>query len=254
MRIVRWITEGTPSARPPAGTVVYAVGDIHGRFDLFDALRHAIIEDAAQRAAMRRVVVYLGDYLSRGPESRRVVAALIDAPIAGFESIHLKGNHEDLVLRFLDGDLAAGRDWLAHGGIEALVSYGIDVPEDRRTSDADLERLRNEFGARAPAPHIDFLRSLVLSWREGGYVFVHAGLRPGIALAKQAPRDMMWIRQRFLESDEEFSFVVVHGHSIVHEPVFKPNRICLDTAAYTTGRLTALALQEEARMVLQAAA
>jgi serine/threonine protein phosphatase 1 len=265
------------SARPPAGSVIYAVGDIHGRADLCDRLHRTILEDAAARTSARRVVVYLGDYLGRGPEARRVIDTLLANPLPGFESVYLRGNHEDQFLRMLDGDVEAGRHQLTYGGRQTLASYGISSPQDvgvsdqiealrhrdiaagwgdlaSGVSDREIVELQQEMARRLPPDHVDFLRALHVSHREGDYFFVHAGIRPGTPVAEQAPRDMMWIRKRFLESDDDFGVVVVHGHTVFEEPVVRHNRIGIDTGAYATGRLTAAVFEKDTCTFLQASA
>lgn len=232
-----------------AGTRVYAVGDIHGRVDLLRALRRLILADADRHGAARKVVVYLGDYVDRGAASRAVLDELITAPLPGFESVHLMGNHEEILLRFLK-DIAVGPNWLAFGGLETLASYGVDPPVPA-TAVAELERVQQAFAARLPAAHHAFLRQLALSHVEGDYFFVHAGVRPGVPLARQNPHDLLWIREAFLLSDEPFEKCVVHGHTIAATPQQRPNRIGIDTGAYATGRLTCLVAAPEGCSFLQ---
>jgi serine/threonine protein phosphatase 1 len=239
------------SAEVPEDTVVYAVGDIHGRRDLLEEMQGAIATDAARRRARRRVIVYLGDYLSRGPESKGVMELVLGRRLDGFETVHLKGNHEDIILRYLDGDPAWGRHWLNYGGIEGLASYGIAARAEDAGNPAALSRLRLAFLDAFPDSHLAFVRGLGTAHREGGYLFVHAGLRPGTPIEDQDPHDLMWIRERFLTSDEDFGAVVVHGHCIVDEPEVRPNRIDIDTGAYATGILTCLVLEGNGRWLLQ---
>lgn len=241
-------------ARTPAGSIVYAVGDVHGRCDLLEALLEGVREDAERRRALRRVLVCLGDYVSRGLDSRRVVD-LVRAPrLPGFEVVALKGNHEDLLLRFHDGDAAAGRHWFDYDGLVALAHYGVRVPAPGARDDQALEALRLRFRAALPPEHLGFFRGLPASHDEGGYHFVHAGVRPGVALRAQADHDQMWIRRPFLESDLDHGAVVVHGHSVAPEPQVRHNRIGLDTGAYRSGVLTCLVLDGEARSLLQTGA
>ncbi|HZS81835.1 MAG TPA: metallophosphoesterase family protein [Stellaceae bacterium] len=223
--------------RVDAGSRVYAVGDIHGRADLLRALRQMIHEDAYAAQAPRNVVVYLGDYVDRGDASRAVIDCLLDERLPGFEEVHLLGNHEDSMLRFLT-DLEIGPAWLAYGGAATLCSYGVAPP----TSERELARAQDELHRKLPQRHLDFLRRLKLSHCEGDYFFVHAGARPGVSLAAQAPEDMLWIRDEFLRSDAEFGKVVVHGHTITDLPEVKRNRIGIDTGAFASGTLTCLAL------------
>ena len=187
------------NASTAAGTVVYAIGDIHGRFDLLQALMAGIEADAARRPARHRQLVCLGDYVSRGADSRRVVETLIAAPPPGFTRITLRGNHEDLWLRFLDGDLDAGRHWFDYDGLDTLADYGVAITDRSRRDDATVAALRDAFDALLPSAHRGFLRSTEAGHRCGDYFFAHAGVRPGVPLDRQAARDLMWIRSPFLE-------------------------------------------------------
>lgn len=285
---LRWSSFGPPpgSAAPraatPDGTVVYAVGDIHGCDSLLRQILGGIRVDARLRPARRRVLVLLGDYVNRGAHSRAVIETLIDPGLPGFEVVALKGNNEDAMLRYLDGDLAVGAHWLDYGGGTTLADYGLAAPAPPTRSPGDLEAmrwkadelddygvgipglagqdvpaleaLRRDFTAALAGPHDDFLRSLRVSHREGGYHFVHAGIVPGLPLEAQPERDCMWIRKRFLDSPLDHGAVIVHGHSIAPEPEVRANRIGIDTGAYKTGILTCLVLDGEERGFLQACA
>jgi len=239
----------TPAGGPrvPAGSVVYALGDVHGRVDLLQALLGEVAADAARRGAGRRVLVTLGDYVSRGRDSRGVVEVLRRWRPSGLEVVALKGNHEDLLLRYLDGDLAAGRHWFDYDGRVALAHYGVRSGPGR----GSLEALRREFRQVLPPDHLAFFRGLPVSHGEGGYHFVHAGVRPGVPLPAQSGHDQMWIRRPFLDSELDHGAVVVHGHSVVPEPEVRPNRIGIDTGAYRTGVLTCLVLEGQRRWLLQ---
>jgi serine/threonine protein phosphatase 1 len=177
-------------------------------------MQQLIADDAASRAARRRVVVYLGDYVSRGPDSPGVVDRVREWLPPGFERVTLKGNHEDLLLRFLDGEVDTGRHWLDYGGLEAMAAYGVAIADWSARDDATVLELRAGLETMLPAPHLDFLRSLQVSHRAGDYFFVHGGVRPGVLLEAQSARDCMWIRKTFLDSELDHGAVVVHGHSI----------------------------------------
>ena len=237
------------AARVPEGTRVYAIGDIHGRSDLLGALHGMIRADAAESRAERNVIVYLGDYVDRGMDSRGVIDAIIAPDDDGFERVCLKGNHEDLMLTFLD-DHAAAPNWFFNGGLATLASYGVSPRTDtaamRLSHDVQLA-LRDAI----PPAHLAFLRSLALHHAEGDYLFVHAGVRPGVALADQDPFDLMWIRDAFLDARGDHGQVVVHGHSIAPEPVDAGNRVGIDTGAYFSGVLTCLVLQGAERSVMR---
>lgn len=234
------------SAFVPAGSAVYAIGDIHGRLDLLVELHALIAADAAQRQAQRRVLVHVGDYVDRGPDSARVLDRLMDRIPAGFEPVYLLGNHERLMLDFMD-DLNYGPVWLRNGGRETLASYGVDVTAGAATELDHLTRVQAELRERLPDSHRAFLAALELGHLEGDYLFVHAGIRPGLAVEAQDEGDLIWIREPFLSSDQNLGKIVVHGHTIAPEPVIRQNRIGIDTGAYYTGRLTALVLEGGAR-------
>ena len=234
--------------RVPEGSRVYAVGDIHGRLDLLREINQLIHEDAYACQAPRNVVVYLGDYVDRGPASREVIGHLLESPLPGFEIHHLIGNHEDSMLRFLvDGRIAG--PWLDFGGAPTLHSYGVRPPDPR--SAQDVARAQGELRAKLPVDHLSFLQSLEVCHSEGDYFFVHAGVKPGVALHAQTPEDMLWIRNAFLDSVADFGKIVVHGHTIVDRPDVRRNRIGIDTGAFASGRLTCLVLQGEDWSFLQ---
>jgi len=257
---LRWVNYrppdgmASPTGLTPPDTVVYAIGDIHGRHDLLETIQRGIAFDAGMRRAQRKVIVYLGDYLSRGHDSRRAVERVLEwrpGDCGQVEIVALKGNHEDLALRFLGGELSAGRHWFDYDGRDALRHYGVQVHDDAPLDDDAMQALRARFAAAIPAPHLEFFRGLKASHREGGYHFVHAGVRPGVALAEQGEHDQMWIRTRFLESGEDHGATVIHGHSSASEPQVRHNRIGIDTGAYATGVLTCLVLDGGERAFLQ---
>ncbi len=239
-------TQQNARARIPDGVRLYAIGDIHGRADLLDVLHGLIARDAEQAPGRRKVVVYIGDYVDRSPDSFAVVEGLIRRPLAGFESVHLKGNHEDFLLSFI-GDAAVGEAWLMNGGGATLASYGVEIGG---VGTDTLERVRLDLIRTLPPAHLDFYRGLALWHAAGDYLFVHAGIRPGVDFGDQEDDDLMWIRGEFLDSDADFGRVVVHGHSIRPEPDVRPNRIGIDTGAHYTGRLTCLVLDAETRRFL----
>lgn len=235
------------NARVPPGRRVYAIGDVHGRADLLRALHALILEDAAN-APPEKTVIYLGDYVDRGLHSREVLDLVVDAPLPGFAQVALRGNHEAMMLDFLER-AENGPPWLWNGGAATLLSYGVALPSATQDP-AALEAAREAFAAALPARHLEFLRGLRLSHVEGDYAFVHAGIRPGLPLEMQAADDLLWIRGEFLRSTLDHGHVVVHGHTIVREVEMRPNRIGLDTGAYATGRLTALVLEDNRRWLL----
>lgn len=244
---------GSTAAVPP-GTRVYAVGDSHGCAQLLGELHVAILEDSAaadaRAPAERRVAVYLGDYIDRGPDSRGLLEMLIAEPLPGFETVHLMGNHDLFMRQFLDGEDVTAM-WMMNGGVATLRSYGVD-PGVRHRIGGGVDRLRAELEARLPAAHRGFLSGLRLSHVEGGYFFVHAGVRPGVPLEAQDAHDLVWIRELFLSSEADHGKVVVHGHTPADAPEVRANRIGIDTGACYGGRLTALVLEGDGRRFLQA--
>lgn len=237
------------SAAVPEGSRVYAIGDIHGRVDLLRGLHEAVLRDAAAHDDRRRVVVYLGDYVDRGMQTREVIDCLLDAPLPGFEAIHLKGNHEACMLDFLD-DAIRGAGWLEIGGNATLFSYGVK-PDDSLALPARLADASARLARNLPDRHRAFFESLALHHEEGDFLFVHAGLRPRVPLAEQREADLLWIRDDFLRSTVDHGKVVVHGHSVSWEPDMRKNRICVDTGAFASGVLTALVLHGTDRRFLQ---
>ena len=183
--------------------------------------------------------------------AKRAEASLIAPPPAGFSRVTLRGNHEDYWLRFLDGDLDAGRRWFLWGGLAVLPDYGVEIGPRDWHADATLADVRRQLAAAVPASHLAFVRATRTSWRSGDYLFVHAGVRPGVALADQDEHDLMWIRQPFIGSTADHGAVVVHGHCIVDEPELCANRIGIDTGAFESGVLTCIALEGEQRDILQ---
>jgi serine/threonine protein phosphatase 1 len=234
--------------RVPKGTRVYAVGDIHGRADLLAEINQLIHEDAYEHQAPRNVVVYLGDYVDRGPQSDAVIDLLLDRPLPAFVRVHLVGNHEDSLLRFLT-DAQIGPAWLEYGGAATCHSYRVKPPDP--TSPRDLMRAQEELRQKLPERHLRFLRTLAVSHEEGDYFFAHAGVRPGVPLHAQSSEDLLWIRREFLDSTAEFGKIVVHGHTITDLPEVRRNRIGIDTGAFASGKLTCLVLVDDSWSFIQ---
>lgn len=238
-------------ARLPPGLRIYAIGDIHGRADLLDRLYGLIEADlAAAPPPGRCLVLYLGDYVDRGPDSAGVLDRLCRprqrGGLAGIETLALLGNHEAMLLEFLDAPYGASL-WLANGGDATLNSYRVRVP----ASFDELLLTQRALLRALPRQHHEFLSGLPLQARFGDYLFVHAGIRPGLPLDRQSREHMIWIRDLFLDSEADHGAIVVHGHTIVHAVEWRPNRIGIDTGAYTTGHLTALVLEDGERRLLQ---
>ena len=236
-----------PIAAVPDGERVYAIGDIHGRLDLFEQLIVAIDADDATRPPAQTTVILLGDLIDRGPDS----AGVIDAAMAWGERRHVRllvGNHEEM---FLDGlkRTEVLRHFLRYGGKETVLSYPIDRTAYRELS---LDELQERLRDAVPQAHIDYLGSAEVAVAIGDYLFVHAGIRPGVAIADQNPADLRWIREKFITDTRYHGCVVVHGHTISVGVEEMPNRIGIDTGAFQSGRLTALGLEGSQRWYLAA--
>lgn len=238
-----------PSVEP--GTRVYAVGDIHGRSDLLERLHDRIAEDIHQTPGhhILHQIVFLGDYVDRGPDSRGTIEFLLRNRIPNVETVHLLGNHEITMMHFLEQPERAA-DWLEFGGDATLRSYGVEFDPEAARGPQALRKLADALAAALPDAHRAFLSSLKLVHESGDYFFVHAGINPARSIRRQNPRDFIWIREHFTESDVLHEKVVVHGHTMAPEPVVRANRIGIDTGAYKTGRLTALALEGAERWFL----
>ncbi|MGQ0741100.1 MAG: metallophosphoesterase family protein [Alphaproteobacteria bacterium] len=231
----------TASRRPPAvppETRVYAVGDIHGCSGLLERLLEMIAHDTHGFGGQAHLV-FLGDYIDRGPDSKGVVERLI-RPIPGFACHFVRGNHDQALIDFLN-DAAFYSVWRKYGGTETLLSYGVSPP--RFETEAALWKSHRDFANALSEHHRNFFRSLSPSVTIGDYFFTHAGVRPGVALEHQELNDLMWIREPFLSADDDFGKVVVHGHEPALQPVRRKNRIGIDTGAYATGRLSVAVLQ-----------
>lgn len=224
---------------------IYAVGDIHGRLDLLTTLQEAIDEDMELHPGARCVEVYLGDYLDRGPQSSGVLDALI-ARQRSHEAVCLMGNHEAITLDSLFSREAFGR-WLRMGGLETVQSY-VSVRSSAGVNDDP--QLWNDWRSAMPVEHVTFLRQLEASFVCGDYVFVHAGMRPGLPIEDQERTDLLWIRREFLDYPHSFGHFVVHGHTPTSVPEVLSNRINIDTGAYATGHLTCLVLEGADRFLI----
>jgi serine/threonine protein phosphatase 1 len=230
----------------PRGIRIYAIGDVHGRADLLCALFERI--DASLKAFPVRqpIQVLLGDYIDRGPDSRGVIDALI-ARRRKHMMVCLKGNHESYAVQFL-ADPTVFSEWTQVGGINTLLSYG--VKPSTRDDPKQESQLSEAFSRALPKSHLQFMRALELSFTCGDFFFVHAGVRPGIALRDQREQDLLWVRDEFLMHEEDFGKIIVHGHTPSKDPDIRGNRINIDTGAYATGRLSCLVLQGDRMVVI----
>lgn len=240
--------EGGGAAGPRGsvfGRLIYAVGDIHGCYDQLRQLLEKISADAAERADGRRVgLIFCGDYIDRGPASREVVDAMWwlkrHSP---FELHCLKGNHEQVLLDYLDDPVAAA-DWMRFGGVETLRSYGVDAPAPD-AAPAEHRRARDDLLESMPVAHLKFFESLEMMVGIGEYAFVHAGVRPGVPLEAQSSRDLLWIREDWIYNEQPAERIIVHGHTWIDDKAeVRPHRIGIDTGVYETGVLSAVRIED----------
>ena len=236
-----------PPAAIPDGQRIYAIGDIHGRLDLFEALIDAIEADDARRGRANTTIILLGDLIDRGPDSAGVVRRARKWRKERHVRI-LGGNHEDMFLRSFD-ERDVLRHFIRHGGKETLLSYGVTRKDYRGSTLDELQALMNEY---VPEKHRRFVEGFEDAVLVGDYLFVHAGIRPGVALDEQTQHDMRWIREPFLGHKKAHGPVVVHGHTISDDPEDLGNRIGLDTGAFRSGRLTAIVLEGTERTYIEA--
>lgn len=234
--------------RIPDGLRVYAIGDVHGRLDLLIGLVTRIRTDNQRRGSAETHVVLLGDVVDRGPQSAQLLEYL-RAQRGGFAQFHfICGNHEEAMLAsLLPGASPEDTGWLEYGGYETMLSYGADQSLFTQRGPALAGAMR----MLIPDAHIDFLESFVDQVRFGDYCFVHAGIRPGVALDRQDSRDLRWIRHDFLQDRRDHGAIIVHGHTITQQPELLSNRIGIDTGAYLSGTLTAVGLEGEDRWFVQ---
>jgi serine/threonine protein phosphatase 1 len=233
-------------ARLPAGERIYAIGDIHGRRDCLERLLLSIDTDDAARGPAETTLVFLGDLVDRGPDSRGVIEIAM-AVAKARRCVFLMGNHEEIFIHSWEGDKRAAGLFHRVGGRETLMSYGITAHD---YDHLDLVGLTEATASHVPAEHIAFLRRFEDSFTCGDYHFVHAGIRPGVALDAQSSADLRWIRREFLDDSRDHGAMVVHGHSITEQPEVRSNRIGIDTGAFASGTLTAVGLEGTASWFL----
>lgn len=237
-------------AAAPDGMRIYAIGDVHGRLDLLREMHRAIRQEIVASPPADWRIIHVGDYVDRGPDSRGVVDCLVEAISNDPRHIALCGNHDAGLVEFLDRADMHGL-FAQHGGHETALSYGVEADfGSARLARESAEALR----AAMPSSHLDFLATLPRSVAFGDFFFCHAGIRPGVQLARQDPEDLIWIRQAFLGSPLLHEKVIVHGHTPSAEPEVLPNRVNLDTAAFQTGVLSALSVEGRRKRMLQMSA
>lgn len=249
MRVVTAVTKirsffkkEVPCYRLPDGVRLYAIGDVHGCLDPLKRLEERI-HQSARDCGLNAGVIFLGDYIDRGPDSKGVIEYLSGGSFAGLQAGFLLGNHEDILLQAL-AQPPLVREWLRWGGMATLASYGVGLPANLDAVERD-EAVASAMAAALPDHHLSFFERLEVSYQLGDYLFVHAGIRPGRSLEKQSRYDMLTIREPFLTSSKVLPVRVVHGHSVAFEAQVTPCRIGIDTGAYATGRLSAVLLEED---------
>ena len=233
--------------RTSPGARIYAVGDVHGRLDLLEELLGKITADIAARPAATVALVFLGDLIDRGPSSAQVIARLRCLDDMPAKTAFLLGNHEEIFLRVLDGEPRIAYDWLGFGGDACVESYGLNPHALAAMEEAEIAAALR---SAVPAADVAFLQAMGDSFRSGDYVFVHAGIRPGVPLEEQDPHDLRWIRRPFLGDTKSHGFMIVHGHTISDGVEERSNRIGIDTGAYQSGVLTAVAVEDDRRWFL----
>lgn len=234
-------------AAVPDGLRVYAIGDVHGRLDLLEQLLALIEADNRSRPVAESQLIFLGDLVDRGPDSAHVMECALALRRTAPNTRFIMGNHEEMLLRVIAGDLEALPAYTQYGGLETILSYGISEEDFRGFDD---EELRAALQAAVPLSHLALLASFEGLIEIGDYAFVHAGIKPGIPIAEQDPHDTRWIRQDFLNYQAPHERVIVHGHSISQDIEWRANRIGIDTGAYASNKLTALGLEGSDRWTL----
>ncbi len=238
--------QSTPAG--PRGQRAYVIGDVHGCLDPLERLLARIESEIAELPRRNTSIIFLGDLIDRGPASAQVVEMLRTYRPRGATAHFVMGNHEEVMLRVMSGEKDLLASWLRFGGAETLHSYGVEPRDLKRLSG---EQLRDHLRGAIPAAHRQFLAEFADSISFGDYVFVHAGIRPGVDLSEQSQTDLRWIREPFLEDTTDHGYVVVHGHTITNQVDVSPNRIGIDTGAFCTGVLTALAIDRRKRWLIQ---
>lgn len=245
-----WGKSKSSPPRTPRGHRAYVVGDVHGRLDLLEQLLGMIDRDMQSRPVRKSLLVFLGDLIDRGPDSRGVVQRLMTYRHDRLRPYFLAGNHEEVLLRLIAGERGLLASWLRYGGSECLLSYGLDP---QALAGTDERNALSSIKQAVPKEHVRFLASFGDTLSFGDYLFVHAGIRPRVDLSLQSQSDLRWIRSPFLDDDGDHGMVVVHGHTISPSVDNRPNRIGIDTGAYRTGVLTALGLEGTEKWILDTA-
>lgn len=233
------------------GERIYAIGDVHGRPDLLDRMLDAIGRHSAKMGPSQRLnIILIGDVVDRGPDPRGALQALDEARHRIPGMITLLGNHEEMLLRALAGDEPTLRGWMRVGGGETVESFGLRPIADDEDAVPYIAALRRA----VPRAWVDWITTWPLTARSGDYLFVHAGVRPGVSLKRQARQHYLWGHEAFMEDARDHGAVVVHGHTIVPAAEIRSNRIAIDTGAYRSDTLSAIYLDGTTQQVLSVSA
>lgn len=229
-----------PSYLMPEGEIVYAIGDVHGCYESMLNLLGKIESDRRSRPELKSTIVFLGDLIDRGPASKEVLDYLINYRPSWSEVAFLRGNHEEVMLKVLSGDISAMRSWFSFGGKECARSYGVD---NFGQLHINPDHVMMSLQRHVPEAHLTFMDSFTDAFAFGDYFLVHAGIKPKVAIADQSSHDLRWIRAGFLDYKKPHPVKVVHGHSVVDDgPENHSNRIAIDTGAHKGRALTAVCL------------
>jgi len=235
----------------PTDTRIYAIGDVHGYLQLLTSIHQKIRGDLENRPTGQYAIIFLGDYIDRGPDSAGCVQFLLNLCSEDNHVICLKGNHEDRLEQFLDNPLELAKSFFTYGGVECAQSYGVDMSEFRGT-DKDILKVCDKLRKKIPYEHKRFYSQLSMTVTLGDYLFSHAGVRPGVSLEQQSDNDLMWIRSEFISNKSLYDKVIIHGHTPTYPMEILPNRINADTWAYDTGVLSCVELEGTGYRVIEA--
>ena len=218
----------------------YVIGDIHGYHDQLIRLQKKI-EDDAKLLKGKKLLIYLGDYIDRGPAVKDCIQSLIDFKPPNFTVVYLLGNHEQMLLDFLADKKSSLYLWISNGGLETLENYGNKMEQyiDESMQLEFHDKIRDKFLSFLPETHKKFFYELKLSYEWQNYFFVHAGIDPSLPLSKQTKETMLWTRsEKFLNSNSPFEKMIIHGHTPSKKIIQKSNRLCLDTGVFFSGILS----------------
>jgi len=237
------------SSTPP-DMRIYAIGDVHGYLSLMTKIHQKIRTDLDDNPTDQYRIIFLGDYIDRGPDSAGCVQYLFDLCAEDDDVICLKGNHEDKLEKFLENPIEVAESFFTYGGVECVQSYGVEM-DGYSAADEVIVKVRDELYAQIPLEHKQFYSKLTMSVTLGDYLFAHAGVRPDVPLTAQSDDDLIWIRSEFISNNSLYDKVIVHGHTPAYPMEVLPNRINADTCAYDTGVLSCVVLEGTSYRVIE---